>query len=71
MEKVLSAKFMQEVSAKLKVSTDKIRIENPAFRVFSKATVAILFLSCGFVTVQELIGKVTPDPVESILVEWD
>lgn len=57
MSKILGSEFLKEVSAKLKVNRDKVTIENKVFLLFSKVTVAFLFLCCGLVTLQELIGK--------------
>jgi hypothetical protein len=57
MSTLIGSKFLDEVKHKFKINRDKIVIENIVFRLFSKITVAILFLSCGLVTLQQLIGE--------------
>ena len=56
---LIQSPFIDQVKHKLKISSDKVIIENQAFRLFSKLTVAILFLCCGLVTLQQLVGNVS------------
>jgi len=45
------------IKDRLYVSTKKLKLENTAFRISARLTVAILFLFAGLVTLQNLIGE--------------
>jgi hypothetical protein len=51
-------KVLQGVK-QFKIDPDKIYIEDTIFRLFSKATVGILTIAAGLVTLQSLIGMYT------------
>ena len=46
-----------QIKGRLHISNKKILIENFVFRLFSKFTVAALFLCAGLVTLQQLVGN--------------
>lgn len=50
-------KIVGEVKDKFKIDPDKIFIEDPIFRLYSKITVSAFLVCGGLVTLSSLIGN--------------